>query len=118
MTDLIIEGPNAQAYHQVKGLAMEVTCSPDITNLYSNFFELQQIYQAESVALYKRYIDDIFAIVYIGYFDNEYLGEKHAKDYMNVTIAFEGCIIKWGEPCKGLAFLDLWVYIDGDNIIQ
>lgn len=37
---------------------------------------------------------------------------------MNVTIAFEGCIIKWGEPCKGLAFLDLWVYIDGDNIIQ
>lgn len=41
MTDLIIEGPNAQAYHQVKGLAMEVTCSPDITNLYSNFFELQ-----------------------------------------------------------------------------
>ena len=79
MTDLVLEGPDGQAYQQLKGLAMEVACSPDIANLYSNFFEQQWIHQAESVAFYKRYIDDTFAVVYVDHYDDEYLGEKDAN---------------------------------------
>jgi hypothetical protein len=116
MTSLIVEGHDGVAYRQIRGLAMGVACSPDIANLYGDFFEREWIHQAQCVAFYKRYIDDIFAIVYTDQWDPEYTGNKNPKDYMDATIAFQGCTIDWEEPTTGLAFLDLWIYIDGDTI--
>lgn len=118
MMSLIIQGPDGTVYRQIHGLAMGVACSPDIANLYGDWFERKWIHQANSVAFYKRYIDDIFAIVYTDIWDPEYLGEKDPKPYMNEVIAFEGCTIEWEPATRSLAFLDLWVYIDSDNSIQ
>ena len=118
MTSLIIEGPDGQTYRQIKGLAMGVACSPDIANLYGNWFERDWIHQAQCVAFYHRYIDDIFAIVYIDDWDPEYLGERDARSYMSETICFDGCTIDWEPPTDALAFLDLWIYIDGDRTLQ
>ena len=118
MTSLIIEGPDGQAYYQIKGLAMGVACSLDIANLYGDWFEKDWIYQAQCVAFYKHYIDDIFAIVYIDDWDLEYLEERDAWSYIYETISFEGCIIIWEPPTDSLAFLDLCIYIDRDCTLQ
>ena len=118
MTSLIIEGPDGQAYRQIKGLAMGVVCSPDIANLYGDWFEKDWIHQAQCVAFYKQYINDIFAIVYIDDWDLKYLGKRNARSYMSETICFEGCTIDWEPPTDSLAFLDLWIYIDGDRTLQ
>jgi hypothetical protein len=69
---------------------MGVACSPDITNLYGDFYENKWIYQAQYIVFYKCYIDDIFAIVYTDQWDPKYTGNKNPKDYMDTTITFEG----------------------------
>ena len=118
LSNLLVKGHDGTVYHQVCGLAMGVTCSPDIANLYGNWYKKQWIHQAQCIAYYCRYIDDIFAIVYTDHWDEAYMGPRNACDYMNETIAYEGCTIDWGAPARGLAFLDLWVYIDLDSSIQ
>ena len=118
LSNLLVEGQDGTVYRQIRGLAMGVACSPDIANLYGDWFEKQWIHQARCVAYYCRYIDDIFAVVYLDKWDEAYTGPRNARDYMDATIAFEGCTIDWGAPARGLAFLDLWVYIDSDNTIQ
>ena len=104
MTDLIVEGPDGT------------------TNLYGNWFERFNIPDVMSprgnIAFDRRYIDDIFAIVYNDTIDPNTFDRWDIKKYMDLAIGFEGCTINWDVPKDGLAFLDLWVYIDGDNTIQ
>ena len=118
LSNLLVEGQDGTVYHQIRSWAMGVACSPDIANLYGDWFEKQWIHQAQCITYYCWYIDDIFAIVYTDHWDEAYTGPRNARDYMDATIAFEGCTINWGDPVRRLVFLDLWVYIDVDSSLQ
>jgi len=59
---------NSVVYHQIQGLAMGVACSPDIANLWGAYFEdhhilIDEVWQ-QHVPFYRRFIDDMFMIVY------------------------------------------------------
>ena len=116
MTDLLVSGQDGQVYLQIKGLAMGVASSPDVANLYGFYHEEFQLRPIEhNLAFYGRYIDDIFAIVYQDHPSGQRL---HAKALMEHHVHYTGCTIEWGEQTNSLAFLDLWIYKDGDHSLQ
>jgi hypothetical protein len=52
-----------EVYHQVRGLAMGVACSPTLANLYLAIQEKEQLERRKDCQIfYQRYIDDIFSM--------------------------------------------------------
>ena len=65
MTNLLVSGQDGQVYLQIKGLAMGVASSPDVTNLYEFYHEEFQLHLIKhNLVFYGRDIDDILAIIY------------------------------------------------------
>jgi hypothetical protein len=100
-------------YRQKKGIAMGVACSPDIANLWGAYFE-DLCFQndpilRERVAFYRRFIDDIFMVVYA---DNAAEALQIAQ---RLSLDDPGCDdikLTWEVSEYHLAFLDMMVYID------
>jgi len=57
---------DSRVYFQKRGLAMGVAFSPDLTNLYGVYHELQVLNpnRSATIPLYRRYIDDNLGLVY------------------------------------------------------
>jgi hypothetical protein len=98
---------NDKYYRQEQGLAMGVADSPDIANLYGAWFEIiqGQILNQPRIIYYKRYIDDIFAIITAE-------SEQDALDFMSKIINFAGCRITWDASRTVCPFLDVLVFKD------
>ena len=111
LTNLILSYGN-KTYQQVRGLAMGVACSPDVANLYGHYFEAQQIPDLDRLAFYKRYIDDLIAIVYAE-------TAEEARQYVRSNIVLGDCEIIWEPASIHCPFLDMWLYIDPyDQTVQ
>jgi hypothetical protein len=104
--DLILQF-NDKYYRQDKGLAMGVADSPDIANLYGAWFEIiqGQVMNQPRIIYYKRYIDDIFAIITAD-------SEQEALDFASKMINFVGCRITWDVSRTVCPFLDVLVFKD------
>jgi hypothetical protein len=90
---------------------MEVADSPDLANLFGWFFKRQvDILNHLLVAFYRRFINDIFGIVYAS-------SEMEAVQIMN-AVKFDGCVIEWGASDNFLPFLDMTIYCDVNNHVQ
>jgi hypothetical protein len=104
--DLVLQF-NDKYYCQDKGLAMGVADSPDIANLYGAWFEIiqGQVMNQPRVIYYKRYIDDIFAIIMAD-------SEQEALDFVSKMVNFVGCKITWDVSRTVCPFLDVLVFKD------
>ena len=99
------------AFKKTRGLAMGITDSPDLSNLYGLFFENTcNIHQHLLVPFYRRFINNIFDIVYAS-------SEAEAINIMNI-VKFNDCVIAWGMSDLFLPFLDMTIYHDVDNRLQ
>ena len=98
---------NGRYYEQKRGLAMGVADSPDLANLYATHFEVQlgQVLNKPWLKYYKRYIDDIFALV-------EAPSEHEALRLLRDTVSFVGCEITWDASLTVCPFLDVHVFKD------
>jgi len=91
-------------YEQLNGLAMGVSDSPDLANLWGAYFEKKaNILAHQNVVYYGRYIDDCFSIVYAKSADE-------ALDLIKNKISFDGCTIEWNVSGVGCQFLDANLY--------
>lgn len=94
-----------QTYKQTRGLAMGVACSPDVANLFGHFHEALIVPNLNKLLFYKRYIDDVFALV-------EANSEIEAYNYMRDNLILEGCQIGWEVSQHHAVFLDMFVFRD------
>jgi hypothetical protein len=99
-------------YRQTRGLAMGVSDSPDLANLFGYYFERAVgVLTNPSIPFYGRYIDDCLAIVYA-------TSEQEALNTIS-TIKFDGCTIEWNVSDSHQPFLDMTLYKDfRDNTLQ
>ena len=97
------EGDHSDFYHQVKGLAMGVACSPDLANLYMAEYE-QHMPSVEGILLYQRYIDDIFTIILA---DSEEDAERRFRHSMPAPPGLE-FTVEVSE--HRMVFLDLEIF--------
>jgi hypothetical protein len=99
-------------FEQLRGLAMGVSDSPDLANLYGVYFENRaDILKDAAIPFYGRYIDDCLAIVYAS-------SETEAVNLLKNKIIFDGCVIEWGASYLSQPFLDMLIYKDSDNSLQ
>jgi hypothetical protein len=99
-------------YEQLRGLAMGVSDSPSLANLYGVHFERRAgVLHNAAIPFYGRYIDDCLAIVYAS-------SETEAVDLLKNTIQFDGCVIEWNASYLSQPFLDMLLYKDRDNTLQ
>jgi hypothetical protein len=98
-------------YLQKCGLAMGITDSPDLANLFGWHFERKcNILNDPLVPFYGRYIDDVFAIVYAN-------SEEEALAHIQ-NVEFDDCRIEWNVSDQFQVFLDMTLYIDEYNTLQ
>jgi len=96
---------------QLKGLAMGVSDSPDLANLYGVYFEEKvNIMERPDIPFYGRYIDDCIAIVYAS-------SEEDALHKLSI-IKFDNCVIEWSASHWAQPFLDMKLFIDENNNLQ
>jgi hypothetical protein len=99
-------------FEQLRGLAMGVSDSPDLANLYGVYFENNaKVLEDAAIPFYGRYIDDCLAIVYAS-------SETEAVELLKNKIQFDGCVIEWGASYLSQPFLDMLLYKDVDNSLQ
>jgi hypothetical protein len=99
-------------FEQLRGLAMGVSDSPDLANLYGVYFENRaKVLEDAAIPFYGRYIDDCLAIVYAS-------SETEAVNLLKNKIIFDGCVIEWGASYLSQPFLDMLLYKDMDNSLQ
>jgi hypothetical protein len=99
-------------FEQLRGLAMGVSDSPDLANLYGVHFENNaKVLEDAAIPFYGRYIDDCLAIVYAS-------SETEAVELLKNKIQFDGCVIEWGVSYLSQPFLDMLLYKDVDNSLQ
>lgn len=95
MKNLLVKGQDGKVYLQKEGLAMGVAFSPDVTNLYGFFHEQFQLPPInDQLAFYSKYIDDVFAIVYLDHLTGM---KVSLKALMEHHIHYQGCTINWGD---------------------
>ena len=88
-----------QYYHQLKGLAMGIACSPTVANLFAARYERSF---AVSCNLYCRYIDDIFIV--------------YQEDLVETSeLRIPGLDIVWNYY-SSVKFLDLEILCDGSKL--
>jgi len=103
---------DGKIFQQERGLAMGVSCSPDLANLYGCFFEERaNIHSHPNVPFYGRFIDDCIGLVYA-------LDEEDAKTFFSNTIVFDNCTIEWSASDSYMTFLDMTLYFDKDKVLQ
>ncbi|QRV95264.1 hypothetical protein RhiJN_23282 [Ceratobasidium sp. AG-Ba] len=95
-------------YRQLKGLAMGVASSPDIANLYGAYFKEQFIPTEKRILFYRRYIDDVLAIVE---------ADDHEEALKICSgIKFNGCEIVWSANSDFSVFLDMFIFVKDDRV--
>lgn len=98
-------------YRQIRGLAMGVSDSPDLANLYGMFFETEcGILDDPNVIFYGRYIDDCLGVVYAS-------SEQEALDIL-AKVQFAECTIEWSASSQSQPFLDMLLFKDENNSLQ
>ena len=98
-------------YLQKRGLAMGVSDSPDLANLFGWFFECNNpTLNDPLIPFYGRYIDDICTIVYAN-------SEEEALAHVE-TVKFEDCRIEWNVSDQYQVFLDMTLYVDENRKLQ
>ena len=94
-----------QTYLQKKGLAMGVSCSPDIANLFGAYYEEKFFNEPHPEWLFfARFIDDCIAVIAASSPEEALLHTSHLK--------YEGVELVWSVSEWSTPFLDLLVYID------
>ena len=91
-------------YLQLNGLAMGVSDSPDLANLYGCHFENKcGILHHSQVVFYGRYIDDCIGLV---------LAESanEALNLISNKVKFDGCVIEWAVSSTQCQFLDAVIF--------
>jgi len=110
-TDLITQFQGV-VYKQLNGLAMGVSDSPHLANLYGTYFEeLAGVLHHNDIFFYGRYIDDCLAIVYAE-------SEEQAVTLLKDMIQFDNCVITWDCSDSHQPFLDMTLYKDDKNTLQ
>ena len=109
LSNLVVEH-NGLPFLQTKGIAMGVACSPDIANIYAIPAD-KEILSHPAVLFYRRYIDDIFAVI-------QAPSAHEALDIAKNNWHLEGCSIDWATPGKNLIFLDMFINLDEHNTVQ
>lgn len=103
---------DGKTYQQRSGLAMGVAVSPDAANLYCHFYERDIVPDLRKCAFYKRYIDDVFSIVYADSLDE-------AVNYMKSNVILGDLEIEWNGSAINMPFLDMFVHIEpGTNEVH
>jgi hypothetical protein len=98
-------------YMQRQGLAMGVSCSPSLANLFGYFFEKTcGILTDPDVIFYGRYIDDCLALVWA-------TSETDAISKCSI-VKIDTCQIEWQASRSHQPFLDMLLYIDSDGSLQ
>jgi hypothetical protein len=98
-----------KCYLQKRGLAMGVSDSPDLANLFGYEFERNnETLKRPEVIFYGRYIDDCLAIAYA---DSEEEALALAEN-----IKFDNCVIEWSASNLYQVFLDMKLYIDNGRL--
>ncbi len=104
-------------YHQICGVAMGVSPTPTIANLYVPIYERNHIIPLVGVKylmFYKRFIDDRFAV---------WLHNKDPTTNASTWNDFKACINAMGlnwtfkSPRKKLTFMDTTIQVKGDKLI-
>ena len=97
-------------FEQLNGLAMGVSDSPDLANLYGYHFEKQSnILHHPQVVFYGRYIDDCFSIVYAE-------SANEARELLSKTIVFDNCVIEWAVSDSECQFLDATIFQENNKL--
>jgi hypothetical protein len=106
--EYVNEQGEREFYHQKKGLAMGVACSPDIANLYIGEYE-QHIKNHPEILYYGRFIDDIFSIIIAP-------SETEAMNIAKTIIEpAPGLEYKWESNSKRIVFLDIEISISNQS---
>lgn len=93
----------SQYYEQLDGLVMGLACSPDLANLYAASLEEGTLpVVSDDVAFYRRYLDDVFAIVYADSYED-------ALDVAGL-LQLGTFKINWVVSETSTPFLDVLVY--------
>lgn len=101
---------NNQYYHQQIGLAMGTPCAPVLANIYGGYFERKErITSYLEVALYARYIDDIFVILQADTFEE-------AEQWCINNVHIKYCTINWEIEEFSNHFLDIQIMKNNDPI--
>lgn len=90
-------------YLQTKGLAMGVCCSPEFANLYAAKSE-STYPNMENVKFYKRYMDDILAIL-------EVTSDEEVDDILSHFL-YQNLTLKWSWSSSKVVFLDMVIWWD------
>ena len=98
-------------YLQKKGLAMGVSSSPDLANLFGWYYEREcNIINHPNVIFYGRYIDDCLGLVYAD-------SEEDALQVLSI-LKIDTCTIEWNSSQTHQPFLDMLLYKDENNCLQ
>jgi hypothetical protein len=102
---------NNNIYLQKQGLAMGITNSPDLANLYSWYFKRDiNIMNNPKIPFYGHFTDNCFALVYANS-EEEALANIH-------KVKFDDYRIEWNVSDHYQVFLDMMLYIDQFNELQ
>ncbi|KAL2080587.1 hypothetical protein ACEWY4_024380 [Coilia grayii] len=106
---------NNRYYLQSQGTSMGSPFAPNYANLYMGLWEHQHIFNnnpfANNIRVFKRYIDDIFAI-FVGSID-ELL---KFNDYINGT--YPSLKFTMEHDCEKIHFLDLLITVNNENRLE
>jgi len=99
---------NKKIYKQIQGAAMGSPCIPPYANIFMNMIErdtVKRFKEPNTLLLYKRFIDDIFAIIKK---DNE----KIKQLQMDLNNICHNIKLTWTEPSYQTDFLDITIILD------
>jgi hypothetical protein len=101
------ENQHENYFHQIKGLAMGVACSPELANLYMAEYEVKSnILSNDNIAYYGRYIDDIFMIVFAT------STSEALAIAQEIVEPAPGLSLTWEASMYSMVFLDLEIFAD------
>jgi len=104
-------------YHQIRGVAMGMSPTPTIANLYVAIYEHNHIIPLVNVKyllFYKRFINDGFAVCL-----HDEDPTTDANNWNDVKACINAMGLNWTfkSPRKKLAFVDMTIQVKGEKIV-
>jgi hypothetical protein len=90
-----------RVFRQEDGVPMGLHCAPVLANIYMAHFEKEFLQRTPSIRLYRRYIDDCFAL--------------DENDEPVTTLTVPGLAIQWSHSAHELPFLDVRFHTHPDS---
>lgn len=106
---------NNDTYQQKDGIAMGISCSPDVANLYAASYENASLSGADEpntdafIRMYRRYIDDVFCII-IAKDRTSAMAKLHTIN-LGPTL-----VIDWSLDDDRVIFLDLEIFQENSEV--